>query len=180
MGRPAALLLLKRDSLVAYGAKGGQAQLDLTDLVRHLEVLDPRTLAEKIAQFADKQGLRKKSVLVVLDESVVFQKTIPLHTSTNMQTVQREFENMLPFEQADHRVLALQPKGHLVLIGTTSVLYRLIVLGLTTAGAKVTAVVPASVYGKLSSKFTHEQVTAVIHNGRLATLANFLDLEVQR
>jgi hypothetical protein len=181
MSKPAAILLLKRDALMAYGARGGEAQLDLTDdLVRHLEVVDPRSLAEDVAQFADQQGLRKKSVLVLLDESVMFQKTVPANDALNPGKIQQDFEAMLPFEQADKRVLALQPKGHLVLIGTTSLLYRLVILGLTTMGAKVTAVSPASVYGKVTGTFNQQQVSAIIHNRRLASLANFLDLEVQK
>jgi hypothetical protein len=181
MSKPAAILLLKRDAVLAYGAKGGEAQLDLTsDLVRYLEVVDPRTLAAKVAQFAEQQGLRKKTVLVLLDESVVFQKTVPREDAATPEKIQQNFEAMLPFEQADRRVLALQPKGHLVLIGTTSLLYRLVVLGLTTVGAKVVAVTPASVFGKLTGTFTEQQVATIIHNRRLAALANFLDLEVQK
>jgi hypothetical protein len=180
-GRPAAIILIKRDALVAYGGKGGTAQLDLTaDLVRHLEVVDPRTLASKVAQFASEQKLRKKVVLLVLDDSVIFQKTAPLAENTDVAKIRQSFDAILPFEAADHRVLLLQPKGHVVLIGTTSVLYKLVMLGLATADVRVSAVVPLSVYGKLKGNLTQQQVTEIIHNTRLADRANFLDLEAQQ
>jgi hypothetical protein len=176
--KPRMILQLKRDMLVAYTTNDEQAKLDFPlAVVRNLEVVDHAKLQEMVGQFADQYGLKGKKLTLVLDDSVVFQKVVPLGPNADAAALHADFQDKMPLEASVCRVQALKIKDQLVLLGTNGALYLYIVQALSAKGVKVLAVVPMALFAKGISRLTPEVAQRVIHNHHLARVANFLNLE---
>ncbi len=171
-------LQLTRGALISYTNKGEQARLDFpTSVVQNMEVIDQAKLAELVAGFADKYGLRGKKLMLVLDDSIVFQKIVPLAADADPTSLQTDFQEKIPLATDTQRVLALKLKDQLVMFGTNGDYYLQVVQTLASRGAKIQSVAPLTLFTKGASKPTPEIFEKVASNQRLVEVANFLNLE---
>jgi hypothetical protein len=172
------ILQLTRNSLVACTNKDEQAKLDLpVSVVRNLDVLDSAKLAELVGGFASRYGLRGKKLVLVLDDSVVFQKVVPLTPGQDTMAMQTDFQDKLPFAADAKRTLTLKLKNQLVMLGASGEYYLQVVQALINKGVKVTSVSPLAVFAKGATHLTAEIVDRVAHNHHLTNVANFLNLD---
>src|SRR5262245_4509306 len=107
--KPAILLHLTRDSLLAFDSAGRQAQLALgEDTVRNLEVTDSKKLGEVVAAFAATHKLRGQRAMLALDDSVIFSHITPQAAgTTDALAAEQDFESKLPLEDTVKQVLTL-------------------------------------------------------------------------
>jgi len=172
--KPTVLIHISRDGFIAYSKKGASKRLAFPPEVFHnLEVLDAKQLASLTTVFAAENSLRGQRIVLLLDDEVVFQKILP--KTDNVQNAKADFENKVPFDPGHRKVIMLQPKDQLVLLGTNKVLYETIASALTGVGAKVLAVTPIVVYGKLKGPpLSLESFEAIIKGYPIAQAANFI------
>lgn len=176
--KPHMILMLSRELLIAHTNKDEQAKLEFpTSVVNNLEVIDATKLVELVGNFADRYGLRGRKLVLVLDDTIVFQKVVALTSRVDATTAQAEFQEKMPLTKTDQRVLSLKLKDQLVLLGANGSYYLLVVQALLNRGVKVLSVAPLAMFAKGVSKLTPEIVDRVVHNHRLASVANFLNLE---
>ena len=172
------VLHLTRDAIVAHTGKSEHAKLEFpTSVIRNLEVLDAAKLSELVAVFADEQGLKGRKVVIVLDDSIVFQKVVALAQDSDVAAIETDFQEKIPLPQDSLRVLSLKLKDQLVLLGANSSYYLQVVQALANKGAKIVSVTPLAVFIKGAAKLTADLVARILQNHHLADAANFLNLE---
>jgi hypothetical protein len=173
---PTAVLCISREGLVLYNKKGASRRLALEPEVMHnLEVIDRDQLGKVVGMFATENSLRGQRVVILLDESVLFQKITPKAPEANVHTLAAEFENKVPFDPENRKVIALQPKDQLVLLGANKLMYETVAAALIATGAKVLAVAPLAVFSKgREATLAPSDVSAILSDYRLARAANFL------
>jgi hypothetical protein len=173
---PTAVLCISREGLVLYNKKGASRQSAfIPEVVRNLEVFDPEQLSKQVAAFAAENSLRGQRVIILLDESVLFQKIMPKTADANIGGIAADFENKVPFDPENRKVIALHPKEQLVLLGANKQMYEIIAGAFVAAGAKVIAVSPLAVFGKGKEEpLAPGSVQAILNGYRIAQAANFL------
>jgi hypothetical protein len=173
--KPTDFILVERDRLLLY-PKGKVPLLPLSeDVIQYLEVKDGARLQAAVADFAAKNNLRGRRVLLMLDKSIVFQKAILLAKNLDPLAVKADFESRVPFNPEDRQVLSMQQKDRQFLFGVNSAFYHLLMQAIVQAGAKVTAVTPAIIYGITdTSKVNPAKLTQVAQATALTQSANLL------
>jgi len=159
--KPNTLVYVHRSGLIVAGKHITQARLDFTaQLVTNLEVLDHAKLVERCRLFFTDHDLRKKRVLVVLDNSIVFRKNIELDEAGKPDALTEAFIAAMPFAEGQRACLTIQADDLLQLLATNAPLYQAIADALAETGvAKVTSITPAAAYD-LSG--TNRNVTAMV------------------
>ncbi|HSE61387.1 MAG TPA: hypothetical protein VLA88_03765 [Candidatus Saccharimonadales bacterium] len=176
---PTVALHVTREGLTGYtksGKNGHSQKLSFPpEVVRNLEVVDQPQLAKLVATFAAENKLHGQRVVILLDDSVIFQKIVPAAEEIKQPGVVADFEHKVPFDPEKRRVITLHPKDQLVILGTNRVLYETIATALQTVGAKVLAAAPMAIYGKgKGGQLNRETLAPVLNDTRRAEAANFL------
>lgn len=171
--KPYAVIFIERDSVVLL-TKKTKIKLELPpEVVQNLEVIDAMKLAELVERLLRTNKIHKKKLLLVLDDSVVFQEALPLSKDTNLQNMVKDFESKIPLEVDSKQVLALGQKERLVLFGVNKQLYQAIIAGLDKTSNKPLAVVPAAIYGvNAGNKFTLPAINRYFRDSKPLRLAN--------
>lgn len=146
--KPNTIVFIQRSGLLVAGRKLSPARLDFPDdLVRNLEVVLPSKLREACRQFFTDHELHGKRFQLVLDYSVVFEKSIELDKSGKPDLIMEGFVEAMPFEKGKRACLALQTGDVLRLFATNAELYQTVVTAIDGAGAgAVEAITPISAY----------------------------------
>jgi len=149
------------------------------DLVRHLEVINRDQLVDIILSFVKTNKLVPTSVIIILSDSVVFQKDLsPIQPGQNPQEreaqekeIQQFLENV-PFEYFMAKIV-----GETRIVATNRELLETIMLPFKKIGCFVESVVPSFVYdGKIdfSQGLTPDTAKAVLRNQDLLKMGNML------
>jgi hypothetical protein len=145
--KPTGFILIERNKLALYPRAKSDPLVLGDDLVRCLEVKDAAKLTAAVREFAQKNNLRGQRLLIMLDKGVVFQKAVSLQPNADPTINKTDFESKIPFDPADRQALSMVQKDRQFLFGVNQSFCHLVVDALAAAGAKVTAVTPAVVYG---------------------------------
>ena len=145
---PNVLLHITRAAIKAYTKKGEGGQLALpSEAVQYLEIYDRQPLNDAVNQFIAEQRLAGTRLAVILDESLLFEKTIPATKESEQQFA--DFEAMLPFEPTDRQTVAVPTENHAAfkVFATNKNFYMSILTPFIKSDCKVLAVLPASALG---------------------------------
>lgn len=161
--KPSVILYLRRQDAVLI-TKTSSARLNLPlEVVYNLEVRDAPTLTEVISQFLQSHKIRGQLILIVLDASVVFQKTLALQ-GINAQAATQDFASKLPFEAEAKQTLAVTEKDQLILQGVNRLFCRAVAAGVLKQN-KLKVVAAAAAFGiHEGKKIDRTSINALFHN----------------
>src|SRR5690242_8972920 len=146
--KPNTLVFVQRNGLLVAGRHVAAARLDFPDdSIRNLEVLLPSKLLERCRQFFAERELHGKRLQLVLDYSVVFEKSIELDKSGKPDIIMEGFVSAMPFDEGKRACLALQAGSVLRLFATNAELYQTIVTAAEAASTgAIEAITPIAAY----------------------------------
>ncbi|HWT55732.1 MAG TPA: hypothetical protein VN031_01720 [Candidatus Microsaccharimonas sp.] len=159
--KPNAIVYVRRGGLVVAGKKIAPARLTFApEQVRDLEVLRDESFTENLRDFFTEHGLKGKHVLMVLDDSVVFTKSVALDEDGQPGAIADAFIDQMPFSPGKRACLRFSQDSKLNIYATNGQLYLAIAEALDQAGAaKLLAITPAAAYPSDGSK---QQLAAAI------------------
>ncbi len=145
---PNTIIFMQRSGLLVSGRRLPSMRLDFPDdIVHNLEVVVPGKLASLCQKFFAERELHGKRLLIVLDYSVVFEKTIELDQSGKPDLIMEGFVAAMPFEPGQRACLAYQSGSSLRLFATNADLYQAVANALSAANAgSLAAITPIAAY----------------------------------
>jgi len=112
-----------------------------------MEVIDAPAFVESLSAFFSQHGLKGKHALMVLDDSVVFNKSVPIDTDSNPADIADQYIDAMPLEPGQRACLRVLSDTEINLYATNGRLYQAVAEALNEAGAaKLLAITPATAY----------------------------------
>lgn len=179
-GKPNAIVYVRRGGLIVAGKHIKPARLSFSDAwLSNLEVIDEAAMGEHCSTFFSEHGVKGQRLLVVLDHSVVFTKTVAIDKTVKVADVLKEFVAQMPFEPGVRACLALQSAEALSLFATNARIYSVLAAALNQAGvAKVIAITPLAAYGvNESAQLSGAVVDQLLRDTTIKTKADFQSVE---
>jgi hypothetical protein len=154
--KPNTIVFIQRNGLLVAGRHLSPIRMEFPeDAVHNLEVANLNRLTSVCQQFFTDRELRGKRIQVILDYSVVFEKSIELDQSGKPDIIMEGFVAAMPFDQGKRACLAYQSGSTLRLFAVNAELYQAVVAAIDAADAgTVTAITPVAAYN-----LTNEQRT---------------------
>lgn len=145
---PNALVYIRRNGLIVAGKHITPVRLSFPqDMVKNLEVPKPETLIDHAAQFFEANNLHNQRILMVLDQEIVFEKTIPYDKSAKPEALTQAFVDAIPLEAGKRAYVTLTGDQKLRIFATNKDLYEPVAQALHAIGiAKLIAITPAAAY----------------------------------
>lgn len=152
--KPNALIYVRRSGLVIAGKGITVARWDFpAELITNLEVLNSSKFLTDAQKFFTEHGLHSKRALMVLDQSIVFEKTVDFDKSGNPEALMQAFVAAMPYKAGKRACISLASDKQLRLFATNVEIYDLLNQALHGAGvAKLIAITPASAYSLSSTQ----------------------------
>jgi len=146
--KPNAIIYVRRSGLVVAGRRLAPARLAFPpEVVSNMEVLAKSKFVTGCEQFFADHDVKGKRVLMVLDSSIIFTKTVELDKSGKPDVIQQAFIDAMPFAPGKRACLGQERPGELRLFATNAELYQSITEALRLAGvSKLIAITPAPAY----------------------------------
>ena len=173
--KPSLIIWLTRNSIV-FADRKSQQGLDIpTAVANNLEIIDPAGLSQTIEQFCQAHKVEKQQVIIVLDEEVVFRKTISTSPDEDSRLMVEEFTSKVPLSPEVRQVLSITLKDQLILLGVNKAYYETIVTALSKTENKIIGVVPLMAYGiRDINQLDEKSVDSILTNSGPIKTANFL------
>jgi Tfp pilus assembly PilM family ATPase len=170
------IALIKRGSVTFLFKDGKSSELALpAELVQNLEVLDGTRLFTAFSEHIKPQAIKNKHVLIILDDSVVFTKVVPVTPDLDIKKIREDFLSKVPYETLNRTAATLVQEKQVFLFAANQALYQPLIQAFEQSGNKVTAVTPAAVYDlPKTKKYTKEQLGKLFEKNANARTANFL------
>ena len=174
--KPTVLVYVHRSGLIVSGKRVAYKRLLFPqNLVANMEVLNPTKFIALCQDFFAANELKKKRVLVILDNDLVFGKKIELDKAAKPEALAQAFIDAMPFRPGQRTCLVLQYDHELQLLATNYDLYGSVAEALRGAGvAKIFAISPVAAY---DLEGTDRKVSALtehfIKNASSARAVNF-------
>ena len=175
--KPNTLIYLQRSGLLLTGRRLPATRMAFADdIVKNLEVLQKNKLISTCQQFFAGSKLHGRRILIVLDASIVFDKTIELDQSGKPDLLLQAFVDAMPFEPGKRACLGLETGATLRVFATNADLYGAVAEALHMGNAgKVLAVTPAPAYNLSKEERTVSAATErFLSDTTVLTGANFL------
>jgi hypothetical protein len=146
--KPNAIIYVRRSGLIIAGKKMTPARMTFNqDHVQDLEVIDDEAFTEALRTFFVEHGLKGKHALMVLDDSVVFTKSVTIAADSKPADVADDFIESMPLNPGQRVCLRVLNESELNLYGCNGQLYITIADALDQAGAaRLLAITPATAY----------------------------------
>lgn len=172
---PSILIYLKRDSVLLFDGKTTKKLSLPVDTVADLEVIDKTKLSLLCDQFFADKNIRNKRVLMVLDRSVVFDKTVPLSAKADFTPFAEAFRASIPLEADKNQLLVIHDNEKLFLYATNRPYYETIYASLLHLNAKVMAITPIAAY-KVTASTSDKQLSQILlHDTATAKHVSFIE-----
>jgi hypothetical protein len=177
LSKPNALVYLRRNNLFVTGKHVSPANLAIAnDLLNFMEVVDNTKFIATCTDFFSSHGLEGKKVLVVLDQSIVFTKSIILSDANKEGTeaAVNKFIESIPFESGQRAFEQLETDSELELYATNSDLYRSITEALDQSKVRrIVAIIPSYAYKLPKDIKPAESVNQFMSNKEVRKIADF-------
>jgi hypothetical protein len=176
--KPNAIVYVRRSGLIVAGKKLAPARMTFNpEHIENLEVVKDENFTDALRDFFVEHGLKGKHVLMVLDDSTVFTKTVALDDSGKPGAIADAFIEQMPLDPGKRACLRVLSETELNLYATNGQLYIAIADALDQANiAKLLAITPAGAYDTSEGK---QQLAAAIqqyiNDTSVRSKANFLD-----
>lgn len=180
--KPNVIIFVRRTGLVVAGKRLTPARLSFdTTHVDNMELIDAEGFITSCQKFFEAHDLHGKHILVVLDDSLVFTKSVDLEQASESANVRDTFVDIMPFEPGRRACLSVHSAKHVDLYATNPELYQAIAEAIHRASAgRLLAITPAAAYDTAAGP---RQLAAAIQeyvaDSSVRTAANFLSAEVQ-
>jgi len=177
--KPNLIVFLQRNGLLIAGRRMKPARFTFADDVIHnLEVEQRDKLVSSSAQFFKDNNLHGKRVLLVLDYSVVFEKTVELDKTGQPDKLLAGFVAAMPFSAGSRACLGVETGSQLRLFATNAAVYQAINDALQQAGVgSVSAVTPIAAYSLGDTERTVNAATEhILKDMSIEKQANFMDV----
>lgn len=174
--KPTALLYLRRQSLIFVDKNAQYEKLDIpNNIVANLEVNDVKALSEMTANLLAKHKLHNQNILLILDETTVFKRSID-SKQTDPENVYQDFISKLPFSLEKRTIITVKGKSSQIdYYGTNSDLYNAVVNGIQKSN-KARAVVPVNAYvhTRFGKNINRKTIDEFFNQIKLLNTANFI------
>ncbi len=152
--KPNTLVYVHRGGIILYGKHATQGRLQFpANTFTNLEVINSRVFTQFCQEFFAEKHVKHGRVLIVLDYSVVFEKSIAFDESGKPDMVRDAFVAAVPLEPEQRIVRTVTTTDILRIFATNGDFLTCLTEALTTAeAAKVTNIVPVAVYNLDSTK----------------------------
>lgn len=177
--KPNILIFIQRNRLLVAGKRLSSLHVSFPDdVVHNLEVINHAKLVELCQKFFMDKNLKRKRVQIILDYSVVFEKTIALDQSGKPDILLEGFVEAMPFEPGKRACLAVQTDTNLRLFAANAEVYEAVSEALRTAqvGAPV-AITPIAAYNLTDNERTIRAATDhILKDTDVSKQVNFRDV----
>jgi hypothetical protein len=175
--KPNAIIYVRRNGLIVAGKKLTPARLAFNEQqLQNLEILEPEAFTATLRTFFTNHGLKGKHALMVLDDSVVFTKSVPIDGEDKPADQADAFIDVMPLAVGQRACLRQLDESQLNLYGTNGHLYQAIADVLDQANAKLVAFTPATAYPSAGGR---QQLAAAVqeyvNDTTVRAQANFQD-----
>lgn len=163
--KPNAIVYLRRSGLIIAGKKLTPARYNfLPEHIENLELTNSLGFITALSEFFIEHAIKGKHVLMVLDDSVVFIKSLesrPEDTTDKTPAKSTDgFIEQMPLSPGQRACLRVTRSAEHNLYGTNADIYKAVAEALDQAGvAKVLAITPAAAYPSENGK---QQLAAAV------------------
>jgi hypothetical protein len=175
--KPNALVYFRRNDLFIGGKHLSAVKMKFSpEMTKNLEVLNHDTFVSACQSFFDLHDLKSKRVLVVLDQSIVFSKTIQLedYDKDQLSSLVDNFIAAIPFEEGQRACIQTREEKSLQLYATNADLYKVIQESLHLCNVrKILAITPAAAYSIDYSLKPSEVIDQFLNEKDAGRLYNF-------
>lgn len=175
--KPNAIIYVRRGGLVVAGKKVAPARLTFpAEYIQNMEVLRDEAFTETLRDFFVEHGLKGKHVLMVLDDGIVFTKSVALDADGKPGAIADAFIEQMPLSPGKRACLRVHRDSELNLYATNGDLYLAIADALDQANiAKLLAITPAAAYPTDSSKQLAAAIQEYVNDTNVRAHVNFQD-----
>jgi hypothetical protein len=176
--KPNAIVYVRRNGLVIAGKKLAPARYTFPpEHVENMEIRSDDSFTETLSSFFQEHEMKGRHVLMVLDDSVVFTKTVSLDADGQPGAIADAYIEEMPLEPGKRVCIRVNTDSELKLYATNGQLYLAIADALDQAGGgRLLAITPAAAYPSDGSK---QQLAAAIQqyisDTSVRSNANFQD-----
>jgi hypothetical protein len=178
--KPKVIIYIRRTNIIVAGKNVAAAKLNLPrEIINNLDILDTNSLLLSARDFFSARQLKGKRVLIALDDSVVFNKSIQIDKSDKAAVADsfNAFVDAMPFNPGQRSCLQILGNDRLDIYATNSQLYEIVVEALKEAGvSKIISVTPTSAYKLDSNLQPAEAINNYLNNSDVQKLADFLSV----
>ena len=163
--KPNAIVYLRRSGLIIAGKKLTPARYNfLPEHFVNLDIVDVSSFTHALRDFFVAHSMKGKHVLMVLDDGVVFMKSVKsdsdIASKGSPEKSTEVFVEQMPFSPGRRACLAVKNGTDYSLYGTNAELYMTVAEALDASGvAKVLAITPAAAYPSENGK---QQLAAAV------------------
>ena len=177
--KPTIIIYLQRNGLLVAGRSMKPARFVFpAGTVDNLEIEQRDKFITACQQFFKENELHGKRVLLVLDYSVVFEKTIALDKAGQPETLLEGFVAAMPFEPGKRACLGVETGSQLRLFATNAELYNGVAGAFVAAGGgALAAITPIAAYNLGDTERTVSAATEhILKDTTVEKQANFQDI----
>lgn len=147
------LIYFRRNNILVAGKRIAAAKLSISaDSVNNMEVLDTEKFIESCQKFFSSRKVHGKRALLVLDQSIVFTKTVDIGKDDDPRQIVNDFIEAMPLGPGKRVCAQFREENRLYIFATNAELYQPVVEALRLSGiGKLTAITPAAAYKLASS-----------------------------
>lgn len=179
--QPAILIYIRRNSIEVFLPKSVEKIEFPAEVLSHNEILNEEKYTQLVNEFLAKFNLKSPKVNIVLSDEIVFQKSLPLVESDQLNLLVQKFNDSVPFEVEKIASKHILSKDELQIFTTNKKLYWLIEQRIAVLGGQVVSVVPLFIFKEKlkldSEEISGEIASKILENKQLLNLGNFLKYE---
>jgi hypothetical protein len=175
--KPNAIVYVRHSGVIIAGKKLNPARLTFDpEQIENMEVVSDDSFTDNLRDFFATNGLKGKHILMVLDDSIVFSKTVPLDTDGKPSDIADTYIEAMPFSPGQRACLRVLSESELRLFATNGQLYLAIADALDQAGAgRLLAITPAAAYPTTGKQQLAAAVQQYVNDTIVRSKANFQD-----
>lgn len=175
--KPNAIVYLRRNHLIVAGKQITPARLNFSEeLVNNMEVLRPDKFMAGCRDFFMAHKMHGKRVLLVLDQNIVFTKTVELDKDGSPGAIVKSFLAAMPVDIGKRACVQVRSSSELKLFATNADLYCTVTEALHMAGTnKHIPVTPASAYELKPDEQLGAAIERFIGDAAVRSKCNFAD-----
>jgi hypothetical protein len=167
-------MYVRRSGLIVAGKHISPARLSFpTTVFDNLEVHSAEQFINLISEFLKEQDMHGKRILVVLDETAVFEKTVEIDKSGKPDKIMAAYVAAMPFQPGQRICIGVNDNSSLHLYATNAHLADCLSQAIKLSGAgRLLAITPAAAYGLADDQPLSSAVTTFITDSSVRSRAN--------
>ncbi len=141
MFKQTAIFYITKSNIFLVSKKTALQKLDIKTHVVNQEVLNTALFIKSLSLFIEGQKIKNAKTLILIDESLTYEKEIEEKEIT--QQIIDQFSQELPFDDKELEIANIKTASKNILIATNKLIYQALIKALLRSGNKVEFVIPA-------------------------------------